>query len=63
MKTKETYIIYGSLEAAYKHIEKKKMPPWNFRVKTMEIGKTRILGKEEYWIKVIYEYDDEEEED
>ena len=59
--TRETYLIYGSLESAYKHIQKKCAAPWNFRVKSMEIGESYILGKPEYWIKVIYEYDDEEE--
>ena len=61
MITKETYIIYSRLEAAYEHIEKKKQPPWNYRVKDMIIGKSLIMGSNEYWIKVIYEYDLEED--
>ena len=38
MKKATTYIIYSSLESAYKHIQKKAEPPWNYTVKSMEIG-------------------------
>lgn len=61
MKKATTYVIYSSLESAYKHIQKKTKAPDNYTVKSMKIGETYILGKPEYWIKVVYEFDVEED--
>lgn len=57
MKTREHYLVCGSIEEAVHTIER--LTNKGYRIKDKVLGHHPTLGG---WIKVIYEWDDEDED-